>query len=226
MGLDQYLYGTKRLSGTDFTTIESLFTDRIARKEEELKVGPGERLQQQIEWLKRDMLSFHEEGESEDEGLYVGGWRHSDTEETTIYRTILDLAGASNYHCDGSPHLLLNTVSASEKELELRLCIGYWRKANQVHGWFVDKVQDGVDECQLSPVTREQFQELDSACALALKKRTKTAAMATIPPTEGFFFGGYDVDEYYWQDLRETQEQIAKALSLPDEWSFAYRSSW
>ena len=25
--------------------------------------------------------------------------------------------------------------------------LGYWRKANQIHRWFVENVQDGVDNC-------------------------------------------------------------------------------
>ncbi len=24
----------------------------------------------------------------------------------------------------------------------------YWRKVNQIHGWFVDMFMNGVDECQ------------------------------------------------------------------------------
>ena len=37
----------------------------------------------------------------------------------------------------------------------------YWRKFNALHNWFVKKVQDGVDECQIGkPVTLEMLQEL------------------------------------------------------------------
>ena len=25
--------------------------------------------------------------------------------------------------------------------------IGYWRKSNQIHKWFVDNIQEGVDNC-------------------------------------------------------------------------------
>ena len=28
--------------------------------------------------------------------------------------------------------------------------VGYWRKANAIHNWFVQNVQDGRDECQKS----------------------------------------------------------------------------
>lgn len=32
--------------------------------------------------------------------------------------------------------------------------VGYWRKANAVHKWFVENVQDGVDECD--PITSQK----------------------------------------------------------------------
>ena len=42
--------------------------------------------------------------------------------------------------------------------------VAYWRKANQIHKWFVDNVQDGVDECQESSVEREKLGELVALC--------------------------------------------------------------
>ena len=37
---------------------------------------------------------------------------------------------------------------------------GYWRKANAIHGWFVDNVQDGMDDCKEYYVSREKLKEL------------------------------------------------------------------
>lgn len=47
-----------------------------------------------------------------------------------------------------------------------------------------------------------------------------------LPPQEGFFFGSTDVDEYYFEDLRNTVRQLKAALTLPDDFEFYYRSSW
>lgn len=38
--------------------------------------------------------------------------------------------------------------------------VGYWRKANQIHGWFVRNVQDDKDDCGEYHVSLEQLQEL------------------------------------------------------------------
>lgn len=99
----------------------------------------------------------------------------------------------------------------------------YWRKANQIHQWFVDNVQDGRDECEEHFVSREQLQELVDLCKEALK--TKDASL--LPPQSGFFFGSTDIDEWYWGDLEQTVEMITKALeAFDDKWEFYYRSSW
>ena len=38
--------------------------------------------------------------------------------------------------------------------------MGYWRKANAVHNWFVDNVQDGNDGCKHYWVSKEDLQKL------------------------------------------------------------------
>jgi len=49
--------------------------------------------------------------------------------------------------------------------------IGYWRKVNSVHGWFVRELADGVDECQEIPVPFEKLKELRDNCLTALSNR-------------------------------------------------------
>ena len=46
----------------------------------------------------------------------------------------------------------------------------YWRKANQIHKWFVDHVQNGVDDCGEYKVTEEQIDELRELCKELVKK--------------------------------------------------------
>ena len=37
--------------------------------------------------------------------------------------------------------------------------VGYWRKANQIHNWFVENVQDGEDDCCYhNEVTKEYLE--------------------------------------------------------------------
>lgn len=106
---------------------------------------------------------------------------------------------------------------------ELRAEAAYWRKANQIHAWFVDNVQGGEDECNPHHVDREQLQQLIDLCKQALDTKTPL-----IEPRSGFFFGSTEIDEWYWQTLRDTVDRLTEALAkFPEEhWSFEYRSSW
>lgn len=49
--------------------------------------------------------------------------------------------------------------------------IGYWRKANAIHGWFVNNLADGVDECQQIPVSVADLLQLQSACEQVLANK-------------------------------------------------------
>lgn len=102
----------------------------------------------------------------------------------------------------------------------------YWRKANAIHKWFVDNVQDGKDDCGTYPVTRDQLRVLIRECNRALDNRDD--AKDILPTTSGFFFGGTDYDEWYWTKLQDTVDRLEKLLNDPklEEWQFEYHSSW
>jgi hypothetical protein len=55
----------------------------------------------------------------------------------------------------------------------------------------------------------------------------KEEAANLLPTQEGFFFGSYEYDEYYFGDLQDTIDQIERILKeYPHEWDFTYQSSW
>jgi hypothetical protein len=99
----------------------------------------------------------------------------------------------------------------------------YWRKANQIHSWFVENVQDGIDECKPHHVSREELEELLRTCRAALHHKDSRI----LPPQEGFFFGSTEVDNDYWDDIKRTAAEIETLLAeLDDSWEFEYCASW
>ena len=124
--------------------------------------------------------------------------------------------------------------------------VGYWRKANAIHNWFVENVQDGEDDCDYHrEVTKEDLQELIDTCTkvLSLVKlvpgRIRTGIQfsngkaetmyedglavanpeiceALLPTTDGFFFGSQDYHAYYLEELQETIKICNEALSTTD----------
>lgn len=145
--------------------------------------------------------------------------------------------------------------SGNLESTEISFEIGYWRKANQIHHWFVLNVQAGEDDCGDYEVSREQLEELRKLCneviskSVMMKDKVTNGYMLTengeepiledgkiiinsdeiagiLPTAEGFFFGSTDYDEYYLDDIENTIRIIDKCLNLPDIYTFEYHSSW
>jgi hypothetical protein len=109
---------------------------------------------------------------------------------------------------------------------EVTFRIAYWRKANAIHQWFVDNVQDGVDECQETFVPREKLQELMELCEAIIANPKK--AKENLPTASGFFFGSTDYDEWYIRDVGFTADRLRKILNdeALKKCDFYYQSSW
>lgn len=133
--------------------------------------------------------------------------------------------------------------------------VGYWRKANHIHEWFVENVQDGIDDCGIYPVTKDQLHELYNLCkkvkelcilvdgtindGYSYSGGVKThhtrpgkvlanpdTAADLLPTQDGFFFGSTDYDEYYMQDIESTIDIIEPLLEKEEQDTFYYQSSW
>lgn len=143
---------------------------------------------------------------------YVSGWDFDGKTDTSFYDEILSYMNTER--CEGSPHA------------NVEVCVAYWRKANAVHKWFCD-LDGGRDECQSIYVTKENLIDLRNMAAAII--REPAMAASTLPTQQGFFFGTYDYDEWYMEDMKNTVEQLDKILdSVKDrEWvDFIYRASW
>lgn len=119
---------------------------------------------------------------------------------------------------------IMRRKSAEPRVKEIVANAIYWRKANAIHGWFVENVQGGVDNCASYYVSRGLLIELRDLCKEVLADRSEAAEL--LPCKSGFFFGGTEYDDGYFKDLKRTVKEIEECLSLPDEWDFEYHSSW
>jgi len=101
----------------------------------------------------------------------------------------------------------------------------YWRKANAIHKWFVDRVQGGEDNCSEFEVTLEQLEELLAVIDEVLDNPKRAGKL--LPPQAGFFFGSRNMDDWYWEDLKSTQSKLQELFTRDwKSWEFYYRASW
>jgi hypothetical protein len=101
----------------------------------------------------------------------------------------------------------------------------YWRKANQIHNWFVENVQDGVDDCCENIVTECNLIDLMNTCKNVLDNPTE--ANNILPCTTGFFFGSQEYDVFYFDNIAYTYNHIKDIIDncqVGDYWT--YRSCW
>ena len=101
--------------------------------------------------------------------------------------------------------------------------IGYWRKANAIHRWFVENCQDGIDNCATYYIGYKDLKRLRDLCVKVLCKKENPREV--LPTQEGFFFGVTDYGEDYIYDLKETIEICNWALAQDFDY-FEYQSSW
>jgi len=143
----------------------------------------------------------------------------------------------------------------SEKIKYVEEEVAYWRKANQIHNWFVQNVQNGDDNCGDYYVDKEQLQELVNTCKKVIKAsklvdgkiingqsmkdgkwvnnlengqviEDPTIAEELLPTSSGLFFGGTNYDKWYLGDLQNTIDMLEPYLSEDVQGDFYYSSSW
>ena len=107
----------------------------------------------------------------------------------------------------------------------------YWRKANAIHNWFVKNVQDGEDDCRKYYVPLEKLIELRDTLKEILENKDKVEEL--LPHMQGFFFGSYNYDEYYFEEITRTEMELTKLIDdllknhlYESYYSFYYQSSW
>lgn len=115
-------------------------------------------------------------------------------------------------------------LASTDGGATVQLTVGYWRKANAIHNWFVG---DREDNCQPIYVERSNLQELLSTCEQLLINRDENQAEELLPPVGGFFFGSTEINEWYWEGILKTKEILENVLANTDDsWYFEYQASW
>tara|TARA_R110000822_G_scaffold123371_3_gene257775 strand:+ start:711 stop:1070 length:360 start_codon:yes stop_codon:yes gene_type:complete len=97
--------------------------------------------------------------------------------------------------------------------------IVYWRKANAIHGYFTEGAEE--DNCVDFPVTVDQLEYLVETCAESIMNKEPL-----LRPYEGMFFGSNFVDDWYWNSIKETLEDLSKVLNDHKEGDEYVYSAW
>jgi len=148
-----------------------------------------------------------------------------------MYLTKRTYVGANYEHNNITGEI---SLSKSGKQIPIKLKrvtsvieqIGYWRKANAIHQWFVNNVQKGVDDCKEYHLDSDILKALLKDCKKVIK--TPDKADKVLPTKSGFFFGSTNYGEYYLKDIEYTISMVEEALKEEDSefCDYYYESSW
>lgn len=159
--------------------------------------------------------------------VYISGWGwpamngHPEQQPDPMFTAISQEIGFTPH--SGSPHFIV--IKRLHGGYTVQGTLYYWRKANEIHRWFVDTCQDGVDDCEEYEVHPEQLMDLIDRCEQITVDHS--LAQDLLPTQGGFFFGSTDYDEWYFNDLEETAINLkAQMLVCPRGARLVYRSSW
>ena len=87
--------------------------------------------------------------------------------------------------------------------------VGYWRKANAIHRWFVENVQEDVDNCSTYWVSDDKLTRLLHLVNQVLSDHSKAAKL--LPTHAGFFFGSTDYEKCYFENLKAAPNKTRSA---------------
>ena len=116
--------------------------------------------------------------------------------------------------------------------------VGYWRKANQIHNWFMqncarrDEYDNPIDDCRPIEITVDKLEALLDTCKKVLADHSLAGSL--LPTADGFFFGSTEYDDYYFGEIEQTVEIIEPVLKFAKHkleikdyvWEVYYQASW
>ena len=132
--------------------------------------------------------------------------------------------------------------------------IAYWRKFNALHNWFVLNCANGVDNCERMYVSKEKIAELVNTLKEVKfsldKSKIKivkveiglkgddilydnieifddtSIADELFPTASGFFFGGTEYNQSYYDEVVESIEFFEEVLADDSDGDYYYQASW
>lgn len=113
----------------------------------------------------------------------------------------------------------------------------YWRKSNSIQGWFDENIKGGVENGVRHKISKSKIDKLikclkeDIEYLQSLHLNYDTNEFISLDkdklnlkPTQGFFFGSYNVDLYYLDDIKsslvalETLDDSIKTFYYCGDW--------
>lgn len=85
--------------------------------------------------------------------------------------------------------------------------IAYFRKSNWLHGYLdrlcEERANRPIGNCHYFVFSQRDLNNLLNTCREVVKSKSTKIAKELLPPCKGCFFGSYEIDEYYFDDIQD-----------------------
>lgn len=120
-------------------------------------------------------------------------------------------------------------INFKSVQTEISYQIGYFRKFNALHSYIVKTFADGIDNCQDIILYKEDVEQIKKVLDDVLNAHQQVEKAKELLPTQsGFFFGGTDYDEFYFEDVKDAADLMQNLLDNFDfeNYQLVYQASW
>ena len=100
----------------------------------------------------------------------------------------------------------------------------YFRKVNFLIPFVESKIDHELDDCEVVKLTKADLEALVERCKEVLAHHDKAELL--LPTRGGFFFGGTEYDEWYFNDVQEVHDEVSDLLSTMTSRMKASFSAW
>ena len=87
----------------------------------------------------------------------------------------------------------------------------YFRKVNFLIPFVESKIGHELEDCEVVKLTKDNLESLVELCKEVLAHHDKAEEL--LPTRDGFFFGGTEYDEWYFNDVQEVHDEVSDLLS-------------
>ena len=142
---------------------------------------------------------------------YVKRWNH--TPDHSVYNITIDRERGHGIN--------MERITFIEEELM------YWRKANHIHKFFIDRCAEGEDNCQEIYIGDGVIGDLIERLKKVVKAKDDKVSAELLPTGSGFFFGSTEFDEYYYEECERTLNELSDLIDNGDtDCDLYYQASW
>lgn len=104
-----------------------------------------------------------------------------------------------------------NKNEESTEDVKNKTEVAYFRKVNFLMSFF-----NYTGNCEYMEITESEIKQLIDSCGKVLNERNEETSSELLPAQMGFFFGNYEYNDWYYENVEQVLTDFTKILNETD----------